>query len=77
MVEFPFFNSSAEDEALRVEALRVKRMIRETVAADTNCPLINCEKRGVSACKEGCSWVLDEEQIYLGKVIMDGKGKTQ
>ena len=72
MVEFPFFTSSSEDEALRV-----KRMIRETVAADTNCPLINCEKRGVSACKEGCSWVLDEEQIYLGKVIMDGKGKTQ
>ena len=56
MVEFPFFTSSSEDEALRV-----KRMIRETVAADTNCPLTNCEKRGVSACKEGCSWVLDEE----------------
>ena len=58
MVDFPFFISSAEDDTVRI-----KRMIRETKAPHTTCPLCNCEKRGVFVCEDGCSWVLDEEQF--------------
>ena len=64
MVDIPIFTSSAEDDAMRV-----KRMMKESKPAETVCPCVNCEKRGVFACTGGCSWLLEESTTGLVKVF--------
>ena len=60
MVNYNFFTTPEE---------AVKIMMRDSKPIETKCPLYNCERRGSVACVEGCSYLLEEEEI-LGRKLM-------
>jgi len=64
MADYNFFNSTME-----YEEARIKRMMKDTKPSETKCPLCNCEKRGSVSCVEGCSYLLEEEEL-LGRKLM-------
>jgi len=55
-----FFTTPEED---------IKRMMRDSKPMESKCPLCNCEKRGSASCVDGCSYLLEEEEL-LGRKLM-------
>jgi len=47
-----------------------------TDVTPTECPLKNCDRKGNAACKEGCQFLLEEEEVMLKKVLINGKSES-